>query len=59
MDSKAVGVYSNDELNQYYILTENLNFYIYNRKSHILERKCDFKYAINSLYIRETVEYLV
>ncbi|CDW82512.1 wd g-beta repeat-containing protein [Stylonychia lemnae] len=59
MDSKAVGVYSNDELNQYYILTEKLNFYIYNRKSHILERKCDFKYAINSLYIKETVEYLV
>jgi hypothetical protein len=32
--------------------------YIYNKKSNVLERKADYKFAINALMIRETVEYL-
>lgn len=59
MDSKAIGVYSNDELSQYYILTDKLNFFIFNKKSLILERRADFKFAISALYIKETVEYLI
>lgn len=59
MDSKAIGVYQNDEMNQYYVLTENLSFYIFNKTSYILERKADYKFAINSLLIRETYEHLI
>jgi len=59
LESKAIGVYSNEEMNQYYVLTEKLNFFIFNKKSHMLERKCDFKYAMSALYIKETVEYLI
>lgn len=46
-------------MNQYYVLTDKLNFFIYNKKSCILERRADFKFALNSLYIRETLEYLL
>lgn len=59
IDAKAIGVYSNDELNQYYVLTENLNFFIFNKNSCILERKADYKFAINSLLIKETYEHLL
>lgn len=58
MDSKAIGVYSDEEQNQLYVLSETLNFYVYNQKSLLLLRKLDFHQAINVLLIRETLELL-
>ena len=58
LDSKPIGVYSNDDLNQYYVLTDTLNMFTYNKKSLIMERKGDFKFAINTLYLKQTLEYL-
>lgn len=59
LDSKAIGVYLNEELSQYYVLTEKLNIFVYNKKSMVLERRADFKFAMNILYIKEAVEYLL
>eukprot|EP00347_Sterkiella_histriomuscorum_P013779 403363397 len=60
IDSKAIGVYSNEELSQYYVLTEKMmNIFVYNKKSLVLERKSDYKFAMSVLFIREAVEYLL
>jgi hypothetical protein len=59
LDSEAIGIYTDDVLGQYFILTNNLNFYIFNKRSNILERRADFRYAMNILMIKETVEYLI
>jgi hypothetical protein len=59
LDSEVIGVYQDDELQQIYFLTEKLSFYAYNAKSWTLERKADYKYAINVLQIKETIDYLL
>lgn len=58
LDKPALGVYSNEEMNQYYVLTESLHMFVYNKKSFVLERKADFKFALNVLMINETMEHL-
>lgn len=58
LDSEAIGVYVNEELNQYYVLTEKLSIFVYNRNSLALERKSDFHYALNVLSINELLESL-
>jgi hypothetical protein len=58
LDSPAIGVYANDELNQYFVLCESLNLFIFNKKSLVLERKADFKFALSALMINEIIEYL-
>lgn len=59
LDTECIGIYTNEILQQYYILTESLNFFIFNKKSNTLERRADFRYALNILMIKETVEYLI
>jgi hypothetical protein len=58
LDSPAIGIYANDELNQFFVICESLNIFIFNRKSLVLERKADFKFALNALMVNETIEYL-
>jgi hypothetical protein len=58
LDSQAIGVYSDEEQQQYYVLSDNLNFYVYNKKSLYMERRLDFNFAINVLLIKETYEML-
>lgn len=59
LDSPAIGVYLNQELSHFYVLTEKLSLYVYSRKSLVLERKADFKFAMDVLFIREAVDFLL
>jgi len=49
MDSETIGAYQDEDLSQVYFLTEKLTFYAFNKHSLALERKSDYKYAINTL----------
>ena len=33
--------------------------FVFNKKSLLLERRADFKFALSALFIRESVEYLL
>ena len=59
MDSETIGAYQDEDLSQVYFLTEKLTFYAFNKHSLALERKSDYKYAINTLQIAESVDYIL
>ena len=59
LDSLAIGVYLSQELSHYYVLTDSLQLFVYSKKSLVLERKADFKYAMSVLLIREAVDFLL
>jgi hypothetical protein len=52
LDSKPIGIYTNDEQNQYYVITDTLNMFVFNKKSLVMERKGDFKFAVSVLFLK-------
>ena len=62
-ESEILGIYSDTNLNLYYVLTQTASkkivLYVYNSKSCILLRRVDQRYALDILHIRDTLEQIV
>jgi len=57
-DSRAIGLYEDEDQQLLYILSSTLNIFVFNKLSQCLVRKGDFQMALSILRIKETAKHL-